>query len=225
MSPAREGQCRWSVQHPEIRQHPPPPTEFKNKPTGSANMVAEHSFEGNGFWMVVEEEVAPALTFGADPDPILGDLDDLGASPQDFEPRFTWDGPDNWLCDEAIEIEEEEREGKLPESPGHTNEVPLPRDTSLPQGALKPLDGLSPELILAPVDAEGHSESLLDEAPQHTTWHESQRSAWAFKGTDPSGEEYPLNLLNSYFEDIQVLEPNIALQEARRLIFDEGVHA
>jgi hypothetical protein len=88
-----------------------PPTESKNKPTGSANMVAEHSFKSNGFWTVMEEEVAPTLTFGVDPDPILGDSDDLGAGPQDFKPHFTWDGPDNWLSDEAVEIEEEELAG------------------------------------------------------------------------------------------------------------------
>ena len=27
----------------------PPPTDSENKPTGSANAVAEHSFEGKGF--------------------------------------------------------------------------------------------------------------------------------------------------------------------------------
>ena len=98
-------------------------------------------------------------------------------------------------------------------------------DTSLPQGALKPLDGPLPELILAPIDAEGHLESLLDEAPQRATWHESQGLAWAFKGMEPFGEApygYPLNLLDSYFKDTMVLEPNIALQEARRLIFNKG---
>ena len=85
---------------------------------------------------------------------------------------FTWDGLDDWLSKEAVKIEEE-REGKLPELPGHTNRVLLPRDTSLPQGALEPLNRPSPELILAPVDAEGHLESLLNKAPQHVTWHES----------------------------------------------------
>jgi len=105
------------------------------------------------------------------------------------------------------------------------NEVPPLRDTSLPQGALKPLDGLSSELILAPVDVEGHSELLLNEAPQRATWHESQGSARAFEGKDPSGEEYPLNLLDLYFEDAMVLEPNIALQEPQRLIFNEGACA
>jgi hypothetical protein len=66
-----------------------PPTESENKPTGSANMVAEHSFEGDGFWTVMEEEVAPALTFGADLDPILGDPDDICVGPQDLAWTFT----------------------------------------------------------------------------------------------------------------------------------------
>ncbi len=39
--------------------------------------------------MAVEEEVALVLTFGADPDPILGDLDNTCIGPQDFEPCFT----------------------------------------------------------------------------------------------------------------------------------------
>jgi hypothetical protein len=127
--------------------------------------VAEHSFEGDGFWTVEEEVVAPVLTPGADPDPILGDPDETWFGPQDLEPNFTWDGLDDWLSEEAVEIKEEEREGKSPESPGRMNEVPPPHDTSLPQGALKPLDGPSPELTLAPVDAEGHWESPLNEAP------------------------------------------------------------
>ena len=170
----------------------------------------------------------PALTFGADLDPILGDLVEIWFGPQDLEPSFTWDGPDDWLSEEAVEIEEEEREGNLPESPGRTNEVPPPRDTSLPQGALKPLDGLSPELILAPVDAEGHLESLLDEAPQRATWHKSQGSARAFEGMEPLGEVplgYPLDLLDSYFEAPVEGEPEIVALEARRPIFDEGARA
>ncbi len=88
-----------------------PPAKSKNQPTGSANTVAEHSFEGNGFWTVVEEEVAPALTFGADPDPILGDPDETGIGPQNLDLSFTWDGPDNWLSNKAAEIEEEELAG------------------------------------------------------------------------------------------------------------------
>ena len=78
------------------------------------------------------------------------------------------------MCKEAVEIKKEEREGTEPELPGCMNEVLLLLcNTSLPQGALKPLDRLLPKLILAPIDVEGHSESLLDEAPQHRTWHES----------------------------------------------------
>jgi len=69
--------------------------------------VAEHSFEGNGFWMAVEEEVAPTLTPGADLDPILGHPDETCIGPQDLEPNFTWDGPDDWLSEKAAEIKEE----------------------------------------------------------------------------------------------------------------------
>ena len=58
-----------------------PPTKSENKPTGSANAVAKHSFEGDGFWTVEEEVVAPALTPGADPDPILGDPDEICVGP------------------------------------------------------------------------------------------------------------------------------------------------
>jgi hypothetical protein len=117
-----------------------PPAESENKPTGLANMVAEHSFEGNGFWTIVEEEVASALTFRADPDPILGDPDDLGAGPKDFELHFTWDGLDDWLCKEAAEIEEEELDCATV-TPCGEDTIPLPQDvTGHP-------DGPSPELI------------------------------------------------------------------------------
>jgi hypothetical protein len=63
-----------------------PPAESENKPASLANTVAEHDFEGDGIWMAVEEEVAPALTIGADPDPILGDPDETWFGPQDLEP-------------------------------------------------------------------------------------------------------------------------------------------
>ena len=61
-------------------------TKPENKPVGSANVVVEHDFEGDGFWMAVEEDlVAPALNFGADPDPCLGDPDDLeGDAPDEL---------------------------------------------------------------------------------------------------------------------------------------------
>jgi hypothetical protein len=62
-----------------------PPTDSKNKPTSSANAVAEHSFEGEGFWTVEEEVVPPMLTFGVDPDPILGDPDKIWFGPQDLD--------------------------------------------------------------------------------------------------------------------------------------------
>jgi len=66
-----------------------PPTDSENKPTSSANTVAEHNFEGNRFWTAMEEEVAPMLTPGVDPDPILGDLDKVCIGPQDLEWTFT----------------------------------------------------------------------------------------------------------------------------------------
>jgi hypothetical protein len=156
----------------------------------------------------------------------LGDPDDIEEGPQDLEQCFTWDGPDVWLSEEAVEIEEE-REGKMPESPGHTNKVLPPHNTSLPQGALEPLDRPSPELILAPIDVEGLLESLWGEAPQHTMWHRSQALVWALEVKDLVGEVhgYPLDLLDPYFEDPTEGEPDIALQEAWRLILDKGVCA
>jgi len=64
-------------------------TKPKNKPVGSANVVVEHNFEGDSFWMAAEDKVvAPTLTFGADPDPCLGDPDDLEGNAPD-ELHFT----------------------------------------------------------------------------------------------------------------------------------------
>jgi len=135
-----------------------PPTKSENKPASSANTVAEHDFEGKGFWMVVEEEVAPALTFGADLDPVLGDPDETCVGPQDLEPSFTWDGLDDWLSKVAGEDKDEEPVGTMTTP---CKEVVIP----LPQEAMEPPDGPPPELILAPVNAEGPKESLLDGAP------------------------------------------------------------
>ncbi len=178
--------------------------------------MAKHSFEGEGFWMAVEEEVAPTLTFGADPDPILGDPDDTCIGPQDFELHFTWDGPDDWLCEEAAEIEEEELDCATV-TPCEGDTIPLPQEVTGPP------DGLPPELIQAPVNAEGPLESLPDGAPQCTTWHKSQVPAWALGGNKPSGEVYgyPLHLLDSYFKAPVEGEPDIALLKARRPAFKE----
>jgi hypothetical protein len=197
-----------------------PPTESENKPTGSANMVAEHSFKGDGFWTIMEEEVAPALTFRADPDPILGDPDEIWFGPQDLEQCFTWDGLDEWLCKETAEIKEEGLEGATTIS---REEAIFP----LPQKATGPPDGPPPELIIAPVNVEGPEELLLDGAPQCATWHESQASAWAFEGHDPSGEVhgYPLHLLDPYFEAPVEGEPDIAVLKAQRPAFDERTRA
>jgi hypothetical protein len=102
--------------------------------------VAEHSFEGEGFWTVEEEVVPPTLTFGADPDPVLGDLDEICVGPQDLAWTFTWDGPDDWLCEEAAEIEEEELDCAVV-TPCGEDTIPLPQDvTGHPDGPL-------PELI------------------------------------------------------------------------------
>jgi len=80
---------------------------------GSANAVVEYDFEGDSFWMAVEDEVvAPTLTFGVDPDPCLGDPDDLeGNAPNEL--HFAWDGPDNWLREKIGEIEREELVGAM----------------------------------------------------------------------------------------------------------------
>ena len=84
----------------------------ENKPVGSANAIIEHNFEGDGFWMAEEEEVAPALNIGADPDPCLGDLDDLdGDAPNEL--NFTWDGPEDWLMEDMSETEGEELAGAV----------------------------------------------------------------------------------------------------------------
>ena len=54
-----------------------PSAKSENKPVGSANAVAKHDFEGDGFWMAMEDVVPLVLTIGVDLDPCLGDLDDL----------------------------------------------------------------------------------------------------------------------------------------------------
>ncbi len=85
-----------------------PPAKSENKPVGLANTMVEHNFKRDGFWMAEEEDMTPALTIRVDPDPCISDLDDTEAGPQNSELCFTWDGPDNWLCEESGEVEGEE---------------------------------------------------------------------------------------------------------------------
>ncbi len=164
--------------------------------------------------------MALTLTFRADPDPILGDPDDTCVGPQDFKPHFTWDGPDDWLCEEVAEIEKEELDCAAV-TPCEGDTIPLPQEVTGPP------DGPPPELIQAPIDMEGPLELLPDGAPQRTTWHKSQVPAWALGGNKPSREVYgyPLHLLNLYFEAPVEGEPDIILLKAGRPAFDERVCA
>ena len=77
--------------------------------------------------MAVEEDlVAPTLNFGVDPDPCLGDPDDLEGDAPD-ELNFAWDGPDDWLKEELSEIEGEELVGAMitPSDEDNTSRVEL----------------------------------------------------------------------------------------------------
>jgi hypothetical protein len=56
--------------------------------------------------------VAPTLHIRADPDPCLGDPDNLEGDTPD-ELHFAWDGPDDWLRKETGEIEGEELAGAV----------------------------------------------------------------------------------------------------------------
>jgi len=102
--------------------------------------------------------------------------------------------------------------------------TPCEEDTiPLPQEGTEPPDGPSPELIRAPVDAEGQLESFWGEAPQHATRHESHVLAWALGGNELFREahDYPLDLLDSYFEAPVEGEPDIVALKARRPVFNE----
>ena len=52
----------------------------ENKPVGSANVV--YDFDGDGFWMVNEEEADLAPIKSTELDPLLGDPDDVEVAPQ-----------------------------------------------------------------------------------------------------------------------------------------------
>jgi zinc knuckle protein len=51
-------------------------SKLENKPVGSANAAVVHDFDGNGFWMVKEAAINLAPLIIAEPDPLLGTLDD-----------------------------------------------------------------------------------------------------------------------------------------------------
>ena len=52
----------------------------ENKPVGSANII--YDFDGDGFWMVNEEEADLAPIESTEPDPLLGNPDDVEVAPQ-----------------------------------------------------------------------------------------------------------------------------------------------
>jgi zinc knuckle protein len=65
----------------------------ENKPVGSANTAVVHDFDGNGFWMVEEAAVNLAPLIIAEPDPLLGALDDPEVVPH-------WEGEETMLEEE-----------------------------------------------------------------------------------------------------------------------------
>src|SRR5258708_33661005 len=65
----------------------------ENKPVGSANAAVIHDFEGDGFWMVEETAVDLAPLAIAEPDPLLGALDNPKVMPH-------WEGEETMLEEE-----------------------------------------------------------------------------------------------------------------------------
>src|SRR5258708_3686011 len=65
----------------------------ENKPVGSANATVIHDFEGDGFWMVEETAIDLAPLAIAEPDPLLGALDNPEAAPH-------WEGEETMLEEE-----------------------------------------------------------------------------------------------------------------------------
>ncbi len=53
----------------------------ENKPVGSANAAVVHDFKGDGFWMVEETAINLAPLAIAEPDPLLGTLDNPKVAP------------------------------------------------------------------------------------------------------------------------------------------------
>ena len=54
-------------------------TKPENKPVGSANVI--YDFEGDGFWMAIDEAVDRTNLVSAEPDPMLGTIDDFDDVP------------------------------------------------------------------------------------------------------------------------------------------------
>jgi Pol polyprotein/LTR polyprotein gag-polypeptide-like protein len=65
----------------------------ENKPVGSANTAIVHDFNGNGFWMVEEAAINLAPLIIAEPDPLLGALNDP-------EVVLHWEGEETMLEEE-----------------------------------------------------------------------------------------------------------------------------
>src|SRR5258707_4297286 len=65
----------------------------ENKPVGSANAAVVHDFKGDGFWMVEETAINLAPLAIAEPDPLLGTLDNPKVAPH-------WEGEETMLEEE-----------------------------------------------------------------------------------------------------------------------------
>ena len=61
-------------------QAPSTTSKPENKPVGLVNVI--YDFDGNGFWMVKEEEADLAPIECVEPDPLMGDPDNVEVMPQ-----------------------------------------------------------------------------------------------------------------------------------------------
>ncbi len=68
-------------------------SKLENKPVGSANAAVVHDFEGDGFWMVEKTAINLAPLAIAEPDPLLGALDNPKVA-------LHWEGEETMLEEE-----------------------------------------------------------------------------------------------------------------------------
>jgi hypothetical protein len=70
-------------------------TKPENKPVGSANVI--YDFEGDGFWMATEEATDRTHLVSAEPDPMLGAMDDIENAPHREGEEETALGEKEWV--------------------------------------------------------------------------------------------------------------------------------
>jgi len=152
-------------------------TKLENKPVGSTNATFEDDLDNSRFWATTTEDVAPVHPYCAEPDPLMGELEDGNDNEWDAFRTETWGAEDEEDSDWAgfnIQLVKEGEERDVKEAAGAAalpkeEDTPCSKSQPAPHNALHAhtiSNGLVPRQAL---DEGGYTPQIGDGCPRTTS--------------------------------------------------------